>query len=602
MQNIMNRKFVFKAIEGALCVGAMLLWAASASADTVVTFQVDMTGAISNALFNPTTNGIVARGTFDNWPVPGLTLTNNPKAANTNIYSGTIDDTSDANGATMNWQFAITTNGAVATYSSQADGDNYCLRLPATTGASTNAPVVFFDDDGAAQTNNITFQVDMGEQIILGNFNPSTQTLYCQGSFEGWSDTFQLTNNPAILHTNRLGAVSTNVYVGTYTLAVSPNAEEEYKYVIATGGNNAYESTTNSDPATGNRFFFNTNQTIPIVDYADLPISPSVTNNVTFEIDMTTQIAVGAFNTNVNSVEMHGDFNSWGSGQPLTNNPASSTPNIYSTVIQYMGAANAEHYFKYVVQPGTQWENVSAANSSGGNRYLFLLSTNGNLTNGPVYYSDASPSSLIDFVTVTNCMVTFTVNMTNAVGTDSVVFNTGDAVYINGLNNGVNNSFWTWGILSAPPQYQMTNIPNTLLYSITLPVAQGQQDDLIYKYSINGSDDEAGFADNHQRWIRSLPNYTMPVDTFGSQGASTQTELPAGNLKIGAAGSKVNLSWLGRRGVHLQTATNLLSKGTVWTDQLQTDGTNLIVAPGGAAATNYSVGQGNLYYRLVGPN
>jgi hypothetical protein len=176
----------------------------------------------------------------------------------------------------------------------------------------------------------------------------------------------------------------------------------------------------------------------------------------------------------------------------MTNNGDASNPDIYSTVIVYNGAPNAQHYFKYVIQPGTQWENVSAANSIGGNRWFDLTnSANTNVTVGPVYFSDEAPSALIDFVTVTNCMVTFTVNMTNAVGTDSVVFNTADTVFLNGLDNGVNNSFWTWGVLSAPANYQMTNIPNTLFYTITLPVNEGQNDDLIYKYSINGNDDEA---------------------------------------------------------------------------------------------------------------
>lgn len=90
------------------------------------------------------------------------------------------------------------------------------------------------------------------------------------------------------------------------------------------------------------------------------------------------------------------------------------------------------------------------------------------------------------------------------------------------------------------------------------------------------------------------------MDVFGSQGATTQTELPAGDLSItNIGGSKVKITWLGRRGVHLQTTTTYGPTG--WTDQALTDGTNLIVAPGGMATTNYAIGQSNLFYRLVGP-
>jgi hypothetical protein len=146
----------------------------------------------------------------------------------------------------------------------------------------------------------------------------------------------------------------------------------------------------------------------------------------------------------------------------------------------------------------------------------------------------------------------------------------------------------------------MTQIPNTFLFTITLPVNKGQSADLIYKYSINGLDDEAGFGDNHERWIRSQPNYTMPVDTYASQGASTQTEIPFGNLAITqTTNNQIQLSWLGRPGVQLQTTPTL--SPAVWTSQPFTDGTNLLVAPGGTASTNYTTGASSLFYRLVGP-
>jgi hypothetical protein len=98
-----------------------------------------------------------------------------------------------------------------------------------------------------------------------------------------------------------------------------------------------------------------------------------------------------------------------------------------------------------------------------------------------------------------------------------------------------------------------------------------------------------------------LPDYTMPVDTYASQGLANQVEIAAGDLSaVPIAGNKVQLTWLGRRGVHLQTTTSYGATG--WTDQDLTDGTNLIVAPGGMATTNYPVGPTNLFYRLVGPD
>lgn len=585
----------------------MLLTAAAAFADTQVTFQVDMTYAIQNSLFDPATQTVAARGTFDGWASPGFGLTNNTAAANPNLYSGTFDDTTDANGGVTAWQFVTVTAGNIAAYSSQHDGDNYCAALPTTSGASVVAPVVFFDDDGPSITADVTFRVDMAEQVNLGTFDTNaSSTIEVHGVDGNWGSDLTLTNDPTIRTTNAVGIVTSNVYVGTMTITGPTNGAEEFKYVInSNNAGDAWEGpkTANADPDSGNRFFLITPQTLPIVGFSDQLLTVTVTNNVTFEIDMTTQIGVGNFPSG-NTVEIHGDFvdANWDGPITMTNNTASATPNIYSTVIQYIGPAGAQRYFKYVIQPGSQWENISAANAINGNRWFDLPNTNGDFVVGPVYYSDQSPSTTNDFVLLPSTMVTFTVNMTNAVGNDTVVFDgSGLPVYINGLNNGVNNSFWTWGVLQ-PTTYQMTNIPGTDLYSITLPVNAGQQANLVYKYSINGVDDEAGFADNHQRWIRSMPNYTMPVDTFASQGSSAQSEISFGNLAVSkTSASQVQLSWLGRRGVELQTTTNLLSAGSVWTNQIQTDGANLIVAPGGMVSTNYTIGQGNLFYRLVGP-
>ncbi len=597
----MNPSFSAKSACRALWAGAILC-ALAASAQTTVTFQVDLSN-------NPLTAGqtVVASGTFDGWANLGSILTNNPNAANPNLYTGTYVDTSDANGKGMDWQYRIVSGSSVASYSSQDDNDNYCVTLPAN-GGTLVLPVQFWDDDGTPVTNSITFQVDMAEQLNLGNFNVS-DPVYCQGSFEGWNDEFQLTNNPALNVTNGQGQISSLPYQGTYTTwSASPGAAAEYKFVY-NNGSDQYEQPTSGDPDAGqNRAFLNVTQVLPLVNYSDTPFSSlTATNAVTFQIDMTTQIEAGNF-TNGNTVEIHGDYNAWGGGTTMTNNPSSATPNIYSTQITYVDAPGADHYFKYVIQPGTQWENIAG----GGNRTLVIQKT-GDLvggvvyvTNGPVYFSDEPPSALIDFVTVTNCMVTFTVQMTNAVGTDGTVFDnaypSSDTIYINGLNNGVNNSFATWAQPPFPGNAgtAMTQIPNTTLFTATVPVNEGQNDELTYKYSINGFDNEAGFGDNHSRWIRSLPNYTMPVDTFGSQGASLQTELPAGNLTIARTnGTQVSLSWLGRRGVQVQSASSLAGP---WTPQPLTDGTNLIVAPGGIATTNFSVGSGSVFYRLVGPN
>jgi hypothetical protein len=590
----MNQKFSSKIIQRGLWMGALLLSAVAASAGTLVTFQVDMTEQIGST-FNPPGDTVTANGTFNGWST-GVTLTNNPAAANTNLYTGTVNDTTDANGTVLIWKYVIDGTEYESTYS----GNNRCAQLPAA-GGSLLLPAAFYDDAGPTITANVTFQVDMAEQVNVGAFDTNTgSTVEVYGNFSGWGSEGTLTNDAAITTTNAVGIVSSNVYVGTFAITAPTNGTQEFKYV--TQPNTVYESPASFDSDVdnnNNRFFITTSQTLSIVAFSDKPLTTTVTNNVTFEVDMTALLITGAFTTN-ETVTLNGDFNNW-TGQIMSNNPASSTPNVYSTSVTIVDAAGATHAYKFV-ENGTY---ESLAN----NRTFNLLNVSGSFTNGPFYFNNQVPVGA-DFLS-TNCMVTFTVNMTNAVGIGtgtSVVFDntypSSDTVWINGLDNGINNDFWTW---AQPPfpggaaGYQMTQIPNTLLFTITLPVNQGQSGDLIYKYSIDGYDNEAGFADNHERWVRSQPNYTMPVDTFGSQGTTTQSEISFGNLAITNLGnSQVQLSWLGRDGVALQTTTDLSSSG-VWTTQPLTDGTNLMVAPGGEASTNYSTGPGSLFYRLIGP-
>jgi len=133
----------------------------------------------------------------------------------------------------------------------------------------------------------------------------------------------------------------------------------------------------------------------------------------------------------------------------------------------------------------------------------------------------------------------------------------------------------------------MTNNPvGSEIYSITVAIPAGYPVMLSYQYSINGNQNEANGI-NHTRYIRSTGNYLLPLDVFGNM----VQEQSFGNLAVGAkSGGKVPITWLGRPGVHLQTETNLTSGA--WTDLPGTDAQN---------ATNYPVGTGASFFRLINP-
>jgi hypothetical protein len=301
---------------------------------------------------------------------------------------------------------------------------------------------------------------------------------------------------------------------------------------------------------------------------------------------MSAQILGGGF-VSPYQLCVNGNFNNWSTGvNVMTNNPAATNTNLYSAVVLItngVGSVSTEQY-KFV-DNGGNYESLAATTPQiGGNRYVNLAdnqSTTNVVTVVPVvFFSDVFPSDLLPQPTT----VTFRVNMTNAVGTDSVVFSdTGDSVYVNGDFIG-----WPpWSLLYLTP-YELTETPSgSYLYEYSYLFPAGNPVVVNYKYSINGNDDEAGFGLNHTRYIRATNNYVMPIDIFGDQLA----EQSFGNLAIGKpSGGHVPITWLGRPGVHLQVATNLNSSS--WVDHPETDG---------VSATNWPVGGTPLYFRLIHP-
>ena len=268
------------------------------NAGNVVTFQVDMTQQVAAGHFTNGVNAVNARGSFNNWGISALT--NNPGGSNPNLYSGTFNDTSDADGKRVQ---QLTHFGCA---------------------------VVYFNDaspGGATVTDNVTFQVDMSGQIALGHFTNGVNSVSVRGSFNGWG-TAQCTNNPS--------AANPNLYSTAVAITDTAANTEHYKFCIDTTGWE-YPSALSLD-CTGNRVFnlLSTSGYIvlPAVYFADT-IVPTATNTVTFCVDMSIQAALGRFTPGVDTVECRGSFNNWTAGAfVLTNNPNSaSASNIYSGTV-----------------------------------------------------------------------------------------------------------------------------------------------------------------------------------------------------------------------------------------------------------------------------
>jgi len=356
----------------------------------------------------------------------------------------------------------------------------------------------------------------------------------------------------------------------------------------------------------------------------DLPngrfqVIPVVTNRVVFAVDMSSQIQIGQFHPG-SAVFVSGDFNSWAGTGPgalvLTNTPPYNgvgNTNIYYGTNTFVGPANsAVTAYKFTdndpgLPPGDNgYEQVN-------NRSFNLLATNGLLLLPVVFFGDYDA---VDYLPQ-DTAVTFSVDMTNAVGTDAHPFDTNfDSVYINGqfANYGQIGSWYPWSEF-ASPGYQMIEKGSTMIFTNTVIIPAGTPVGIAYKYGMDPYnfyggpvDDEAGFQANHFRVIRStaMNFYVMPTDTFGTQYGEPffSAASPGGaNLTIGTpVAGKIPVSWLGRPGARLQVTTNL-SIGT-WQDIFSTDGTNWTSGYGSTngfvSQTNWPAG-GTTFFRLIKP-
>lgn len=71
----------------------------------------------------------------------------------------------------------------------------------------------------------------------------------------------------------------------------------------------------------------------------------NTTHNITFSVDLTTQINDGIFNSNIDLVEVRGSLNDWWGGTLIAQND-----NIYTGTFDILGNTGDIIYFKYWTQ------------------------------------------------------------------------------------------------------------------------------------------------------------------------------------------------------------------------------------------------------------
>jgi hypothetical protein len=358
-----------------------LAMAVTASA-VPVTFQVDMSVQTGLGNFTPGTDLVEARGSFaqdayQNWLAGALFLS--PSADNTNIYVGTFDVT-NAVGSYPNYKFVYDrASDSSVNWESRA---NRFFQLPAT---ATNLPVVFFNDitNVAVPHFPITFEVNMGVQIALGNFTPGNVTV-AGDAIDGWGGTTRiLTPNPT----------NSDLWEGTFEVTNPIGSTVNYKFTMNSGA--TWENDFVGAGGAKNRFFImpGAATNLGMVYFNNVTNIPTAIP-LTFQVNLAAQIALGNFDTNSGVVEARGSFNAgsggaWLSGFYLTNSPAN--PTIYSGVwVDTNDVPGTVVTYQFPLNNGSLWEvNRSYAITSTNAQTLPLVFFNnvgnlGSLSLGPV--------------------------------------------------------------------------------------------------------------------------------------------------------------------------------------------------------------------------
>jgi hypothetical protein len=566
-------------------VAALLCATKLTAQSTLITFSVDMATNIANGTFvQGGADTVEVQGTLNGW-TSGDTLVQEGSGT---VYTNTFNDTSDANGNKVQYKFVMQPANS---YENTASGQNRCALLPANSGASLVLPTPFFSDDGAAVTNEVTFNVDVSEQIVLGDFTPGSSYVEVRGLFNGWAGGVdEMTNDPNILVTNeQYGVITSNVWVGTFPVVASPAAAEAFKYVIQPGTD--WESPDAVDQDGGqNRFFSNVPGTLPLVSFSDEAYSPSV-SSITFNVDMSVITAEDP-QFNPATLALWGNFNGWSTGVAVTNSSANT--NIYSCTISYAQGETLDYQFRYdeLNTGNTVYDNLDGIDGSHANRVIVVPTT---ATNIPAaMFNDAE----FDDYLPGPIAVTFTVDMTYATETnlyfndyDYGPFNPAtDNVYVNGEFGPTYANWYTWsgsastGYATAPPGFQMIEEGSSLIYTNTVVLSYGTPVSFQYQYGTDpGSQfggpvtDEPVNGINHQRVVRitSTGAYTLPTDQFGNpyeEPVINLIDTTGAELTVSSPiGGQVPVTWLGRPGAKLQSTTNVIGS---WQTIAATDGTN----------------------------
>lgn len=304
-----------------------------------VTFQVDMSIQKQLNNFNPTTQIVVARGSFINeangtledWK--GNVFELSPSQGNPDLYTLIVNLPDSAIGKGFEFKYAIdqlTARGDKTTQGGTWESiNNRTFTLQA--GGQVLDKVFFNDQSQVGGNTNVTFKVKLNVMKEAGFFDPATQTVHVRGSFNSWGDGSDLTDTDGDL-----------TYEGKFD--VGNTSPIQYKFVVKKGAAVTWE-----DNISNNREL--------AISGTDIELNPvEWTDGVQFRVNMTIPIGSNLFNPATQFVSIAGGFNDWlGTGIGIANGDSATArkyqlkldkDNIYFANIQVGKLTNK---FKFTI-------------------------------------------------------------------------------------------------------------------------------------------------------------------------------------------------------------------------------------------------------------
>jgi hypothetical protein len=353
-----------------------LLWLALAVGFTPaahsaqVTFEVNMSVQSALGNFDPTADSVFVAGDLIN----SWSTSNSPLAASatdTNLWVGTFD-VEGTNASPVQYKFLMTSSVGITTWEGNVGaGGTTGNRTFSLATTNQTLPAVYFNNvtNATTVTANVTFQVNMGVQVSLGNFDTNSGTVAVAGEFNSWNTTaLMLTNSPG----------DPNVWVGSTKVSGALNSAVQYKFVM---NGATWEGNVGPNGAQNRSLTLkNGDDVLPISYFNNLAAVPAIIP-LTFQVNLSAQVAQGSFDPATGTVSVAGDaINNWDTAaSPLSKSATNS--NVWTTTLDITNATGGIVLYKFVLN-GSTWE-------TGDNRSYTLSSTNAQIV--PLgYFNNAS--------------------------------------------------------------------------------------------------------------------------------------------------------------------------------------------------------------------